>query len=221
LLVLDEPFSGLDVLVREQLIECILERATETNVLLASHDLSEIESFASHIAYMDQGRLQFVEEMTVLSERFREVEVTLDHPVDLPQDWPAAWLNPEVSTAVVRFTDSRFDQCEPNQIRRHRREQRSIRNAAPVYLRGTGQICKTNPICEVTAMRLTGTFSKGCTAPVVGSGGYAWGFGAARSRGPLAYRRGARHGRGASELGVACRMGVPGHAGDSPGTFDR
>jgi hypothetical protein len=91
-------------LVREQLIECILERATETNVLLASHDLSEIESFASHIAYMDQGRLQFVEEMTALSERFREVEVILDHPVDLPQDWPAAWLNPEVSTAVVRFS---------------------------------------------------------------------------------------------------------------------
>src|SRR2546426_4247045 len=51
LIVLDEPFSGLDVLVREQLIETIVERTPEATVLLASHDLAEIESFATHIAY--------------------------------------------------------------------------------------------------------------------------------------------------------------------------
>jgi ABC-2 type transport system ATP-binding protein len=108
LIVLDEPFSGLDVLVREQLIESIVERTPEATVLLASHDLAEIESFATHIAYLNEGRLQFVEEMTALSDRFREIELTLETPASLPMDLPAAWLNVEHSGIVIRFTDSRY-----------------------------------------------------------------------------------------------------------------
>ncbi|QOY84897.1 ABC transporter ATP-binding protein [Paludibaculum fermentans] len=109
LILLDEPFSGLDVLVREQLIESILERTPEATVLLASHDLPEIESFASHVAYLNEGRLEFAEEMGSLTERFREVEVTLEEPTTLPGDLPRNWLNAEQSAVVVRFTDCRFD----------------------------------------------------------------------------------------------------------------
>ena len=106
LIVLDEPFSGLDVLVREELIESIVERTPEATVFLASHDLAEIESFATHVAYLNEGHLDFVEEMSTLSERFREVEVTVDS--DIPADRPATWLNVERSARVVRFTDSQF-----------------------------------------------------------------------------------------------------------------
>lgn len=106
LIVLDEPFSGLDVLVREQLIESIVERTPEATVLIASHDLGEIESFATHVAYLNEGRLEFVEEMTTLAERFREVEVTVD--AEVPADRPETWLNVERSARVVRFTDSQF-----------------------------------------------------------------------------------------------------------------
>ncbi len=74
LLVLDEPFSGLDPVVRDDLIEGIIESAEETTILVSSHDLAEIESFASHIAYLDNGRLRFAEEMSSLSARFREIE---------------------------------------------------------------------------------------------------------------------------------------------------
>lgn len=109
LIVLDEPFGGLDALVREELIESVLERTPEATVFIASHDLSEIESFASHIAYIDQGRLRFTEEKDALSERFREVEITIDGPVEIPREWPANWLAPDHSAAVIRFVDSRFD----------------------------------------------------------------------------------------------------------------
>lgn len=109
LIVLDEPFGGLDVLVREQLIESVLERTPEATVFLASHDLAEIESFASHIAYLNEGRLEFVEEIGALAGRFREVEVTLENPAELPRDLPPSWLNPEQSSVLVRFTDSHFD----------------------------------------------------------------------------------------------------------------
>jgi ABC-2 type transport system ATP-binding protein len=57
LLEVDEPFSGLDPLVREDLIEGLVESAEETTILISSHDLGEIESFASHIGYLDRGRL--------------------------------------------------------------------------------------------------------------------------------------------------------------------
>jgi len=109
LIVLDEPFSGLDVLVREQLIESIVDCTPEATVLIASHDLTEIESLATHVAYLNEGRLEFVEEMEVLSARFREIEITLDSPSGLPSGLPAAWLDPELSGVVVRFTDTHYE----------------------------------------------------------------------------------------------------------------
>jgi ABC-2 type transport system ATP-binding protein len=109
LIVLDEPFSGLDVLVREQLIESILDRTPEATVLVCSHDLAEIESFASHVGYLNEGRLEFVEEMGVLTGRFREIEITLETAAELPRELPAHWLNLEHSGVAVRFTDSRYD----------------------------------------------------------------------------------------------------------------
>ncbi len=48
LLVLDEPFSGLDPLVRDELIQGLLDRIGETTLFISTHDLEEIESFASH-----------------------------------------------------------------------------------------------------------------------------------------------------------------------------
>ncbi len=109
LLVLDEPFSGLDPLMRDEFIEGLIESAQETTILISSHDLAEIESFATHIGYLDGGRLQFSEEMGSLSQRFREVEVTLDGTPSLPAQWPASWIGAESSAAVVRFVDTRFD----------------------------------------------------------------------------------------------------------------
>lgn len=111
LLVLDEPFSGLDPLVREDLIEGLVESAAETTIFISSHDLGDIESFASHIGYLDAGRLQFSEEMASLTARFREVEVTVESPAAIPakDKWPATWLRAEASPALVRFVDTRFD----------------------------------------------------------------------------------------------------------------
>lgn len=119
LIVLDEPFGGLDPLVRDQLIEGLLERAAESTVFLSSHDLAEIESFASHVGYLESGKLLFSEDMTSLSTRFREVELTRDSNGPLPSPLPDNWLQPKTSGAIVRFVDSRFDgQTTPAEIQR-------------------------------------------------------------------------------------------------------
>jgi ABC-2 type transport system ATP-binding protein len=108
-IILDEPFSGLDVLVRDEFIEGLRKQAAGATILVSSHDLAEIESFASHIAYIENGRIQFSEEMGTLSERFREIEITLEAPPSIPSIWPAQWLAPEASRASVRFVDTRFE----------------------------------------------------------------------------------------------------------------
>ena len=59
LLVLDEPFSGLDALVREELASGFLRRAEETTIFLSSHELDEVERLATHVAFIDAGRLLF------------------------------------------------------------------------------------------------------------------------------------------------------------------
>src|SRR6185312_5121173 len=108
----------------DQVIETILPAGTETTVFLASHDLAEIESFATHVAYIDQGAVRFTEEMGALSTRFRSVEVVMGErsamPAGLPGTWlPETWLNLEQAGPVARFTDSRFSAEEHDaQMRR-------------------------------------------------------------------------------------------------------
>jgi ABC-2 type transport system ATP-binding protein len=122
LIVLDEPFSGLDPLVRDEFIESLLARALETTIFLSSHDLSEIESFATHVGYLEGGRLLFSEEMTTLTARFREVEVTLAEGMTdsaaalLASSVPATWLQTQVAGRVVRFAHSQFSAVSEQEI---------------------------------------------------------------------------------------------------------
>ena len=111
LLVLDEPFSGLDPMVREDLAGGLLDTDGETTILVSSHDLGDIESFASHIGYIENGKMRFSEEMSSLIARFREVEVTVEPSVKVPSgnQWPGTWLRPDTTPAVIRFVESRFD----------------------------------------------------------------------------------------------------------------
>ena len=96
LLILDEPFSGLDPLVRDEL-EQLLRQAGEMTVLISSHELGEIDGVATHVALLDEGRLLFEESMTDLTSRFREVRVITDREVQLSSSVPSYWLghNPE------------------------------------------------------------------------------------------------------------------------------
>jgi ABC-2 type transport system ATP-binding protein len=103
LIVLDEPFGGLDPLVRDEVIEGLLERASEATILVSSHDLAEIENLASHIGYLDQGSLQLSEEMTALAERF-------DRPPLSPERLPGTWMQVSTSASVLRFIESRFNE---------------------------------------------------------------------------------------------------------------
>jgi ABC-2 type transport system ATP-binding protein len=135
LIMLDEPFTGLDPLVRDELIQGLLDRAEESTIFVSSHDLGEIESFASHVGYLEEGKLRFSEELASLVERFREVEVTFAVPPPLPQQVPENWMQLSTAAAVIRFTDCRFDAERTSaDIRRVLGEAKNV-SFAPMSLR--------------------------------------------------------------------------------------
>jgi ABC-2 type transport system ATP-binding protein len=110
LLVLDEPFSGLDPLVRDEFMESLIQQAAEMTVLISSHELSEIDHFATHVGFLDEGKLLFSETMADLTERFREVRVTLEQAASAPDPLPSHWLCVRAVGSVVSFIDSRFSE---------------------------------------------------------------------------------------------------------------
>jgi ABC-2 type transport system ATP-binding protein len=107
-LILDEPLSGLDSLVRDEVIEGMLELAAETTILISSHELAEIETFTTDVAYMNKGKLLFQESIESLKARFREVTVTLSTKKELRDNYPASWLSPTVSGHSLQLIESEF-----------------------------------------------------------------------------------------------------------------
>jgi len=110
LLVLDEPLSGMDALIRDEFMAQLLQQAGEMTVLISSHELHEIEGFVTHVGYMDQGKLRFEESMSDLSARFREVRLTLDGGASPPSDAPKEWLNLRAMGNVITFVDCLFSE---------------------------------------------------------------------------------------------------------------
>ncbi len=108
LLLLDEPLSGMDTLTRDEVIAGLLDQALETTLVISSHELAEIESFCTHIAFMHKGRLILQESIEALQARFRHVQVILSAQKGLPSPWPDAWLAPAVSGHVLQFIDTGY-----------------------------------------------------------------------------------------------------------------
>jgi ABC-2 type transport system ATP-binding protein len=121
LLVLDEPLSGLDTLVRDEVVSGLLQQAGDTTILISSHELAEIESFTTHVAFMQNGRLLLQEAIEDLQARFREVHVTLSAVKDLPQPLPQGWLLPTVEGHRLRFIATRYEGDGPlyQELARH------------------------------------------------------------------------------------------------------
>jgi ABC-2 type transport system ATP-binding protein len=120
LLILDEPFSGLDPLVRDEFMEGLLDQAGEMTILISSHELSEIDGVATHVAFLDEGKLLFQESMSDLMRRFREVHVTLDVEATRPTQAPEEWMEMQTMGNMLSFVDTRFDEKGLNERIRSR-----------------------------------------------------------------------------------------------------
>jgi ABC-2 type transport system ATP-binding protein len=110
LLILDEPFGGLDLLVRDQVVQSLAALASEqgTTILVSSHDVGEVETLVDRLVWIDHGHLRLNESIESIQQRFREVEVELAGSGASFQPPPGA-LGFEREGRRIRYVDSRYD----------------------------------------------------------------------------------------------------------------
>lgn len=112
LVILDEPFSGLDPLVRDEFIRGLLRMTGEEGwtVLLSSHDIDEVERLADRVILIDSGKKRLDEPTSELLEKCRRVDVFCNDriPDDLgiPPDWHGYHQNGRVAGFGVSEADS-------------------------------------------------------------------------------------------------------------------
>ncbi|RYD26492.1 MAG: ABC transporter ATP-binding protein [Verrucomicrobiaceae bacterium] len=111
LLVLDEPFSGLDPLVRDEFINGLLETAGEEglSLVVSSHDIAEVDRLADHVVLLNHGSVLLDEDTGPLLARHRRVEILLPPDFGTLPAFPANWIAPESSGRVLRFTDTHHE----------------------------------------------------------------------------------------------------------------
>src|SRR4029077_15535935 len=70
LLVLDEPSSGLDPIVRRDIVGAIIRTIADEGrtVLFSSHLLDEVERVSDHVAMIDHGRMVLCAELDDIKE---------------------------------------------------------------------------------------------------------------------------------------------------------
>ena len=106
LLIMDEPFTGMDALVKDELVRGLLASVAGEGctVLLCSHDIGELEALADWAGFLDSGRLILSEPMDVLRARFKRVEVMMNGgPFVAVEELPPDWLSVERSGKRATF----------------------------------------------------------------------------------------------------------------------
>ena len=86
LLILDEPTAGLDVVVRRDFLEGVIDLIQEEGrtVFFSSHIVHEVERVADWVGIIDRGKMLCCLPMDTLKESVRRIDLTFPHvPGDL------------------------------------------------------------------------------------------------------------------------------------------
>lgn len=86
LLILDEATSGLDPVVRDEVVDMFSEftRDESHSILISSHIVSDLEKLCDYIAFLHKGRLLLCEEKDVLRDEFCFVRGTKEDIEAIP-----------------------------------------------------------------------------------------------------------------------------------------
>ena len=80
LLMLDEPTSGLDPAMAEEMLQALVGHvaAQESTVFFSSHQLSEVEQIADHIAIIDRGQTVVSGALDDLRGQYRRIQLVFE-----------------------------------------------------------------------------------------------------------------------------------------------
>ncbi len=105
LLLLDEPFGGLDPLMRDELMAKILDLVQEDGrtIVLASHDVDEVERIADRVAFLESGRIRLSGSVESLCVRHRKVVARLSVATAAAVATRESWLEFKREGEIVSF----------------------------------------------------------------------------------------------------------------------
>ncbi len=83
-LLLDEAFDGLDPVMRAALKQVLINGISQWNmtVIIASHNLRELEDLCDHVGLLHNGKVIFNSELDQLKETLQKVQVVFPQPVE-------------------------------------------------------------------------------------------------------------------------------------------
>jgi len=86
LVILDEPFAGLDPVNTELLKEIIIELKNQGKaIILSTHRMNEIEELCDQIFMINRGQAVLHGELTEIKSRYKNNSVFLEYEGELPQ----------------------------------------------------------------------------------------------------------------------------------------
>ena len=90
LLILDEPTAGLDPAMAEDVLQALVGHVAseEMTVFFSSHQISEIDQIADHVAIIDRGRMVVSGSVDDLRDRYQRVQLVFAG--DTPKAAPTA-----------------------------------------------------------------------------------------------------------------------------------
>ena len=85
LLILDEPTSGLDPAMAEEVLQALVGHVAseEMTVFFSSHQITEVDQIADHVAIVDRGRAVVFGALDDLRKQYRRIQLVFD--TDAPQ----------------------------------------------------------------------------------------------------------------------------------------
>lgn len=94
LLLLDEPSTGLDPVVRRDILTAIIRTVAEEGrtVLFSSHLLDEVERVADHVAMIHCGRIALSTPLDAIKQTHHRLTLRFPSPQAAPPDFPGALL---------------------------------------------------------------------------------------------------------------------------------
>ena len=107
LVVLDEPTEGLDPVWRLRLREAVAAlRSPDRSVLVASHDLVEIERLADRVLILNNGMLTETVDLRATAAEPSDYALTLAAPHDAVADFFSAARETGNNTYIIRAADT-------------------------------------------------------------------------------------------------------------------
>jgi ABC-2 type transport system ATP-binding protein len=125
LLILDEPSSGLDAVVRREILEHVIEHVNKegNTVFFSSHLLDEVERVADRVGILCKGRLLRDEPLDKLKETTKRIRVTWNGEIPDHQQFKQVIRTEYSEREETYFTDSyseellnQFKACNPHSL---------------------------------------------------------------------------------------------------------